>query len=80
MSLDVIVSGKMVAAGRALLGWSGADLARRAGVTANTIVAVERDRSVRPSTWAAVREALQAAGIEFIPDGVRLVKRPKRRR
>ena len=64
---------KMKAA-RALLGWSQADLAERAGLTQATVANIETGKH-QPSkaTLSALTHALQAAGIEFTHDGVRHV-------
>ena len=64
---------------RAATGLGVRDLARLANVSPNTIARLERGEDMRPATIAAVREALEAAGIEFIPEngggaGVRLRK------
>ena len=65
-------------AARALLGWSQPELERAARVAKKTIVEFERGaRQPHPRTLDALREALEAAGVEFIPEdgggpGVRL--------
>lgn len=65
-------------AGRALLDWSRDDLARESSVGLRTIVDFERGaREPRRLTQEALRRALEAAGVEFIPEngggaGVRL--------
>lgn len=65
---------------RAALDWSVKDLAERAHVGEATIRRFERSRgeAIR-STAGAIRTALEAAGVEFIPEngggaGVRLKK------
>ena len=53
---------------RKRLGWTGRDLAEHAGVSHNTVVAIEQGRRVREGTIAKVREAL---GVELdspLPD------------
>ena len=70
-------------AARGLLGMSGPDLAAKAGVGLATIRRAESDNGAAkmiPATAAAIRRALEEAGIEFISDngggaGVRL-RRP----
>jgi transcriptional regulator with XRE-family HTH domain len=66
-------------AARALLNWSQAVLAERAAVAKQTLADFERGaRSPYPRTLADIREALEAAGIEFTngnAPGVRLKKR-----
>lgn len=64
---------------RAATGLGVRDLARLADVSPNTIARLERGEDMRPATIAVVRAALEAAGIEFIPEngggaGVRLRK------
>jgi transcriptional regulator with XRE-family HTH domain len=65
-----------VKAARALLGWSAHDLAREAGVSYPTIARLEAADAAevggRASTVQAIRAALEAAGVEFIPGGTRL--------
>ncbi|WP_245458423.1 MULTISPECIES: helix-turn-helix transcriptional regulator [unclassified Mesorhizobium] len=66
---------------RAMLGWSQAELAESANVSRATVVDFERGLRVpHRNNLGAIREALEAAGIEFIPEngggaGVRLAKR-----
>jgi transcriptional regulator with XRE-family HTH domain len=55
------------------------DLAAAAGVSTNTIARFERGDALRARTLAAVRAALESAGVEFIAEngggpGVRLRK------
>ncbi len=64
---------------RAALGWGVRELAEKAGITANTVTRIENGADARQSTIAAVRQVLEAAGVEFIPEngggpGVRLRK------
>ena len=64
---------------RAAVGWGVRELAERAGVTANTVTRIENGSDAKQSTITALRAALEAAGIEFIPEngggaGVRLKK------
>ena len=65
-------------AARALLNWSQPDLAEATGLTRGTIANLERGaHTPHPSNLAAIRAALEAAGVEFIPEngggpGVRL--------
>lgn len=55
------------------------ELAEAAQVSTNTITRFEKGEDLRPRTVSAIRAALEAAGIEFIPEngggaGVRLRK------
>lgn len=64
---------------RAALGWGVRDLAEKAGVTANTVTRIENGADAKQSTIDALRAALEAGGVEFIPEngggpGVRLRK------
>jgi transcriptional regulator with XRE-family HTH domain len=43
------------------------DLAAAAKVSTNTITRFERGEAIYPRTAAAIRAALEAAGVEFIP-------------
>ena len=64
-----------------MLGWSQAQLAEAANVSRATVVDFERGlRIPHRNNLVAMREALEAAGIQFIPEngggaGVRLAKR-----
>lgn len=65
---------------RAGLGLGVRELAEAAGVSTNTITRLEAGEELRPRTVAAVQAALEAAGVQFIPEngggaGVRLRKR-----
>jgi transcriptional regulator with XRE-family HTH domain len=54
---------------RAALGWGVRELAERAGVTANTVNRIENGTDAKQSTLAALRTALESAGIEFTNGG-----------
>ena len=68
-------------AARALIGWSQGDLAEQLGVSVLTIKRLESGtRNVSDEMRKRAREALEAAGVEFITEngggaGVRLQKR-----
>ncbi len=70
-------------AARALLRWRAQDLADKASVGIATIQRAEKEDGpgqMIPSTAAAIRAALEAAGVEFIAEngggaGVRMRKR-----
>ncbi|MGK9171590.1 helix-turn-helix domain-containing protein [Inquilinus limosus] len=64
---------------RAALNLGVREVAKLADVSTNTITRLERGEQLKDSTVHAVRAALEAAGIEFIPEngggpGVRLKK------
>jgi transcriptional regulator with XRE-family HTH domain len=65
---------------RAAVGWGVRDLAKAAGVSADTVSRLERGEDILPRTLAAIRNALEAAGVIFIDQngngpGVRLRER-----
>jgi transcriptional regulator with XRE-family HTH domain len=77
------MTGAQIRAARGFLDWSVRDLGKKAKVHFNTVHAIERGKSVaKPETLAAIREALEKAGVEFTNGkrpGVRLgVKIEKR--
>jgi len=53
---------------RAATGLGVRDLALAAGVSPNTIARLERGETIRPATIAAIRAALEAAGVVFLPE------------
>jgi predicted transcriptional regulator len=58
------------------------ELAEKASVSTNTIVRLERGEALRPRTLAAIRAALESAGVIFVGEngggaGVRLRKGPR---
>ena len=77
------LSGAQIRAGRALLRWSAADLARATALGVNTIRRAELADEQTPLTAAnelAIRRALETAGVVFIEEngggpGVRLRER-----
>lgn len=65
---------------RVAVGWGVRELAAAADVSPNTIARLERGEELKASTIEAIRSALEAAGVEFIPEngggaGVRLINR-----
>ena len=65
---------------RVALGWGVRELAKRVGVSPDTIARLERGEQLKGSTLQAIKSAFEAAGIEFIPEngggpGVRAPKR-----
>ena len=66
-------------AARGLLNWTVRDLAERSGVHRNTVTRIETDATGAGHAIETIRHALEAAGVEFIPEngggaGVRLRK------
>lgn len=64
---------------RAATGLGVRDVAKLAGVSPDTIARLERGEELKAATIAAIRAALEAAGVEFIDEngggpGVRLVR------
>lgn len=60
-------TGAQVRAARALLDWKQIELAEAAGLGLSTVVDHERSRrEVSAKAVAAIRAALEAAGVEFI--------------
>ena len=79
MTTEIVIP-PQVRAGRALLGWSQEDLARKAGVAITTVRDVEGERRAETAAATEVVRALQNGGVEFVPGstaggpGVRLAK------
>jgi transcriptional regulator with XRE-family HTH domain len=79
VTIDAILAPQLRAA-RALLSWSQDRLAETSGVPKRTIARLELAETVpQQRTAAAIRAALEAAGVEFIDEngggpGVRLRK------
>jgi len=76
-----LITGRLIAAGRALAGISRPDLANAAGISVRTLTHLEASGSVPikfPPHALALRQALEAFGVMFIPEsdsigaGVRL--------
>lgn len=68
---------------RVALGWGVRELAEAADVATQTITRMEKGDRLKPQTVLAIRAALEAAGIEFIPEngggpGVRLARSSKK--
>jgi transcriptional regulator with XRE-family HTH domain len=71
-----VITGPQIAAARALLVMQQHELARRAGISKNTLSTIERQANNPLSgTLARIEAALVAEGIVFLADGVRLPKR-----
>lgn len=81
MSIEIL-SIRQIKAARALLAWSQHDLAEASGISYPTIARLEKKDGPlggRAATINSIRTALEAAGVEFIPEngggaGVRLKK------
>jgi predicted transcriptional regulator len=74
-----MISARQIRAARALLGWSQQDLADRAIISVNALRRLEGEQvDPRLSTIAAVKTALESAGVDFLSasgahgEGVRL--------
>jgi transcriptional regulator with XRE-family HTH domain len=75
-----LITSSQIRAARALLRWSGKDLAEKSGIGFSTIMKMESDVGVPNSnfkTFEAIKKAFEDEGVEFIgtPDdrpGVRL--------
>ena len=65
---------------RAVLGWGIRDLARQAGVTANTVTRYENGGNATLDTLEKLRRALGGAGITFVPEngGPATIRPPRR--
>ncbi|MEQ1954436.1 helix-turn-helix transcriptional regulator [Mesorhizobium sp. CN2-181] len=75
-----MITAQQIRGARAMLGLTQADLAREAGISTTGLNNIESGSSdPKTSTLRAIRAALEAAGVEFIPEngggaGVRLRK------
>lgn len=75
-----MVTSAQVRAARGLLNWTVRDLAERSGVHRNTVTRIETEATAPGHSISAVQAALEAAGVEFIPEngggaGVRLSRK-----
>lgn len=78
--MHLMITGCQARMGRAALRLGVRDVALAARVSIGTVSRVEADLSANPATLDAIKRALEAAGLEFIPDtgdgaGVRLKDR-----
>jgi transcriptional regulator with XRE-family HTH domain len=79
---DKVITGRQIAAARTLIGFGQAELADRSSISVPTLKRMEASSGPAaglPNNVAAVRRALESAGIEFIAEngggsGVRLRK------
>lgn len=68
---EFLLTPRHVRAARALLAWKQNDLARAASVAVSTVADFERGRRTPvPNNASAMRDALEAQGIQFLPGGV----------
>ena len=72
-----MVTREQVRMARAALGWTVRDLAKKAGISANTVSRYENGTDALGDTLARIRRTFEAAGVLFIDDngsgvGVRL--------
>lgn len=75
------MTGNQLRAARSLIGWSQAQLSEKTGLSIPTIKRAEGSAALSASEKAigSIRQALEQAGVEFIPEngggaGVRLKK------
>jgi transcriptional regulator with XRE-family HTH domain len=62
---------------RAALGIGVRELAARAVVSPDTVSRLEKGERLHQRTVIAIREALQDAGVEFLPDGGMRLRTPR---
>jgi len=60
---------------RAALGLGVHELAVKAGVSPDTVFRLEKAETLHQRTGIAIREAREAAGVEFTPDGAYVSRR-----
>ena len=79
-----MITGAQVRAAKALIRWSGSDLAEKANVGLSSIRRIEAFKGVPESSVKvlnAIQKALEAAGVEFLgspEDGPGVRLRPKK--
>jgi transcriptional regulator with XRE-family HTH domain len=61
-----------IKAARELLGWSRAELGKRVQLTASTIGSIETGISRSERSLLAIKQALEASGVEITPWSARL--------
>jgi len=68
-----MITSKQIRAARVYLDWTADDLASAAGIHVRTILNIENSNHIpRPENLAAIKEAMEKAGIDFLPDnGIR---------
>ena len=78
----MVLTGEQIRAARAIVRWKASELADKAGVGLSTVQRAEQQDgpvTMMRANADAIRRALEAAGVEFIPEngggaGVRLAK------
>lgn len=65
----MVLTPELCRAARALLGWEASALATSAGIDVATVERFESGALVSPASVETMLEALQGAGLEFIPAG-----------
>ena len=76
----MLLGSEQIRGARGFVGWSARELADKAGLGLSTVQRVEAGGSITGANMAAIRRALEEAGVEFIPEngggaGVRMRKR-----
>lgn len=67
-----MITADQIRAGRAMLGWSQAKLADEAGMTREAVLRIESGKSdPRISSMKKIQDAMELAGLVFLPGGVR---------
>lgn len=66
---SVMINAVQCKMARAAVGWGVRDLAKEAGVSVDTVSRLERGEELMPRTVAAIRTALEAAGVTFLESG-----------
>ena len=61
-----MVTSAQIRAARALLNWTVRDLADRSGVHRNTVTRAETEATRPGHATAAIRSALESAGVDFL--------------
>ena len=74
MAVDKLPSGRMIKAGRALVGIEQLDLAREIGVDRRTVWRLEADEKIpvnplKIGTYKKMRDALERHGVVFLHGG-----------
>lgn len=67
----MLLTPEMCRAARALLNWKALQLASASGLSVATVRRFEAGGMVRPPSVGAMLDALQDAGLEFIPAGAK---------